>query len=310
MDRLHSMRVFCKVIDAGSFASAAREMSLSPAVVTRLVADLEEHLDARLIHRTTRRLALTDVGAAHLERARQILADVEEAEALASTATVQPRGHLRVLAPPAFAAHQLIKRWPAFHAQHPMVTLELATPGPVDAVDADFDVCVVIAGRQPLAGDFVARRLACSEVIACASSAYLARKGWPQHPHDLAQHETMLPTVLREITFLRGDGDGESVALAPQRPMLATTHTDTLVAAARHGLGIVGLPSFVAEEALIDRSLERVLPQWHLAIQTLYAVTPTRRHVPARTRAFIDFLVQAFGGEDSDPWLHAAGVQK
>lgn len=310
MDRLHSMRVFCKVIDAGSFASAAREMNLSPAVVTRLVADLEAHLGARLIHRTTRRLALTEVGENYLERARQIIIEVEEAEALASAATVQTRGHLRVLAPPAFASHQLIKRWPAFHAQHPMVTLELATPGPVDAVDADFDVCIVIATRQPVAGDFVARRLACSEVIACASPAYLARKGWPQHPHDLAQHETMLPTVLREITFLRDDRDGESVTLTPQRPMLATTHTDTLVAAARSGLGIAGLPSFVAEDALIDQSLERVLPQWHLAIQTVYAVTPTRRHVPARTRALTDFLVQAFGGDDSDPWLRAAGAQK
>lgn len=308
MDRLHSMRVFCKVIDAGGFASAAREMGLSPAVVTRLVADLEGHLGARLIHRTTRRLALTDVGESYLERVRQILAEVEEAETLATAATVQPRGHLRVLAPPAFATHQLIKRWPAFHAQHPLVTLELATPGSVDTVDTDFDVGIVIVGRQPLAGDFVARRLACSEVIACASPAYLDRQGRPEHPSDLAQHAVMLPTVLRETTFWRADRTGESVTLALQRPRLAAMQTDTLVAAARHGLGVVGLPSFVAEDALIDRSLERVLPQWHLSVQTLYAVTPTGRRVPARSRAFIDFLVQAFGGEDSDPWLRAAGA--
>src|SRR5512147_1522923 len=126
MDRLHSMRTFARVIDAGSFAGAARELNLSPAVVTRLVADLEEHLGARLINRTTRRLALTDIGELYLERVRQILTEVEEAEALASAATSEPRGHLRVLAPPAFAVHQIAKHLPQFRKLYPRVTLELA----------------------------------------------------------------------------------------------------------------------------------------------------------------------------------------
>jgi DNA-binding transcriptional LysR family regulator len=314
MDRLHSMRVFCRVIDAGSFASAAREMNLSPAVVTRLVADLEEHLGARLINRTTRRLALTDIGEAYLERTRQILTEVEEAEALASTASSEPRGHLRVLAPPAFAVHQIAKRLPRFHAQYPKITIELSAPGPVETVDENFDVSIISVGRRPLDGDFVARRLARSEVIACASPDYLERNGRPEHPSDLALHDAMLPTFLREITFLRGAwGDdepgGESVTLMPHRPVLGTIHTDTLYAAALHGLGIAGLPSFVVEDALLEHALERVLPQWHLFTLTVYAAMPTRKHVPARTRAFVDFLVQAFGGEDSDPWLIAAGCE-
>jgi len=139
MDRLHSMRVFSRVIDSGSFAAAAREMNLSPAVVTRLVADLEEHLGARLINRTTRRLALTDIGEAYLERTRLILTEVEEAEALASTASTEPRGHLRILAPPAFAVHQLAKHLPRFHAMYPKITMELSTPSPVETVDENFD---------------------------------------------------------------------------------------------------------------------------------------------------------------------------
>lgn len=314
MDRLHSMRVFCRVIDAGSFAAAAREMNLSPAVVTRLVADLEEHLGARLINRTTRRLALTDIGEAYLERARQILTEVEEAEALASTASTEPRGHLRVLAPPAFATHQLAKLLPKFHAQFPKITIELSAPGPIDTVDENFDVTIINVGRRPLDGDFVARRLARSEVIACASPEYLDRNGRPEHPSDLVLHEAMLPTFLREITFQQGAwGDdepaGESVTLTPNRPVLGTVHTDTLYAAALHGLGIAGLPSFVAEDALLEHALERVLPHWHLFTVTLYAAMPTRKHVPARTRAFVDFLVQAFGGEDRDPWLSAAGCE-
>ena len=122
----------------------------------------------------------------------------------------------------------------------------------------------------------------------------------------------MLPTFLREITFLRGNfGDdepaGESVTLVPNRPVLGTIHTDTLYAAALHGLGISGLPSFVVEDALLEHALERVLPQWHLMTLTVYAAMPTRKHVPARTRAFVDFLVEAFGGKDEDPWLLAAG---
>ncbi len=308
------MRAFCRVIDSGSFAGAAREMNMSPAVVTRLVADLEDHLGARLINRTTRRLALTDIGEAYLERARQILTEVEEAEALASTASSEPRGHLRVLAPPAFAVHQLAKHLPRFHALFPKITIELSTPGPVDTMDENFDVSIIHVGRRPLEGDFVARKLARSEVITCASPEYLDRNGRPEHPKDLPLHEAMLPTFLREVTFWRGPhGDdepgGETFTLAPSRPVLGTVHTDTLYAAALHGLGIAGLPSFVAEDALVEHALERVLPQWHVLSVSLYAAMPTRKYVPARTRAFVDFLVQIFGGEDRDPWLQAAGCE-
>jgi DNA-binding transcriptional LysR family regulator len=124
----------------------------------------------------------------------------------------------------------------------------------------------------------------------------------------------MLPTFLREITFVQGPwGDdepgGETFTLVPGRPLLGTLHTDTLYAAALHGLGIAGLPSFVAEDALLEHALERVLPSWQLLTTTLYAAMPTRKHVPARTRAFVDFLMQTFGGEDRDPWLSAAGCE-
>ncbi len=308
------MKTFARVIDAGSFAGAARELNLSPAVVTRLVADLEEHLGARLINRTTRRLALTDIGEAYLERVRVILTEVEEADALASSAASEPRGHLRVLAPPAVAVHQLAKHLPAFHAQYPKVTMELAAPGPVETVDEAFDVTIVSVARRPLDGDFVARRLARSEVVACASPDYLDRRGRPQRPEDLADHEAMLPNFLREVHFVRGTASGEAAAgdtvtLAPHRPVLGTTHTDMLYAAALHGLGIAGLPSFVAEDALREGALERVLPEWRLFDVVLYAAMPTRKHLPARTRVFVDFLVQVFGGEDRDPWLIAAGCE-
>ena len=315
MDRLHSMRVFSRVIEEGSFARAARELNLSPAVVTRLVADLEDHLGARLINRTTRRLALTDTGELYLDRVRLILTEVDEAEALATASSAQPRGHLRVLCSPAFAVHQIAKHLPKFRALYPQVTVELSVPGPVETVDENFDVSILIEGRRPLDGSFVARRLARSEVIACASPEYLDQHGRPEHPTDLLQHEAMVPNYLRELTFFKGgcpQGSvpaSESVTISAPRPALSTTHTDTLYAAALAGMGITGLPSFVAEDALLENALERVLPHWHLLNTTLYAGMPTRKHVPARTRAFVDFLVATFGGEDRDPWLLAAGCE-
>ncbi|MBS0447705.1 MAG: LysR family transcriptional regulator [Proteobacteria bacterium] len=314
MDRLHSMRVFARVVEVGSFAAAARDLHVSPAVVTRLVADLEEHLGARLMNRTTRRLALTDTGEVYLERVKQILTEIEEAEAQASAATSEPRGHLRVLSPPAFAVHQLAKHLPKFRTMYPKLTIELSVPGVVDTVDENFDVTILAEGRRPLDGGFIARRLACSEVILCAAPDYLDRRGRPGHPTELHGHDAMLPTFLRELTFRSGawgddEPEGESVTVTLNRPSLSTIHTDTIYAAALAGLGITGLPSFVAEDALAEHALERVLPAWRTLTLRLYAGIPTRKHVPARTRVFVDYLVQAFGGEDRDPWLQATGCE-
>ena len=308
MDRLHSLRVFARVIDEGSFAAAARELDLSPALVTRLVADLEKHLGARLIHRTTRKLVLTETGELYLERVRQILAEIDEADALASASTSEPSGHVRVLSPPAFAVHQLPQLLSEFRAQYPRITLEITAIGIGETVDENHDISLLTFRNDPPAGEFVARRLALFEVVVCASPQYLERKGYPTHPHELAQHDALLSPRMRDITFFRqtsreGSLEGETVRLSPRRPGLGSTHSDTLRAAALAGMGIVGLPSFVAAEALKDGSLVRVLPGWSVATATLYAAMPTRKYLPARTRALLDFLLLKLGGEAKDPWL-------
>jgi len=295
LPHISHLSAFEAVLRNGSFAAAARELNLSPAVVTRLVADLEEHLGARLMNRTTRRLALTDTGEVYLERVRQILTEVDEAEAQASAATSEPRGHLRVLAPPAFAVHQLAKHLPKFRQMYPKVTIELSVPGVVETVDENFDLTILTEGRRPLDGGFVARRLARSEIVLCASPDYLERRGRPQHPNELLGHDAMLPTFLRELTFRSGpwgddDTEGDSVTLTLATPSLSTVHTDTMYAAALAGLGVTGLPSFVAEDALAEHALERLLPHWRTLTLRLYAAMPTRKHVPARTRAFVEFL--------------------
>ncbi len=310
MDQLRAIKVFVRVIDEGSFAAAARALDLAPAVVTRLVAELEEHLGTRLLNRTTRRLSLTEIGEAYLERARRILADVDEAAALAASATQEVRGLLRILCPPAIAVHQLAKHLPKFHREYPLVTLEITSPGPVDTVDDAYDLTIFLTREAP-DGDFIARRLARSEFIMCASPDYLDQRGRPQHPSELKQHDALLPptpTLMRGLTLQRGDGSEEiTLPIVPSRAALSTTHMDTNYAAALHGLGVAGLPSFMVEDALLEQALERVMPQWRLFGTTLWAGMPTRKYVPARTRAFLDFLLEIFGGEDRDPWLVAAG---
>ena len=310
MDQLRAIKVFVRVIDEGSFAGAARALDLAPAVITRLVAELEDHLGTRLLNRTTRRLALTEIGEAYLERARRILADVEEAAALAASATQEVRGLLRVLCPPAIAVHQLAKHLPKFHREYPLVTLEITSPGPVETVDDGYDLTIFLTRDLP-DGDFIARRLARSEFILCASPDYLDQRGRPEHPHDLKQHDALIPptpAMMRGLTLQRGDGSEEvTLAMVPNRATLSTTHMDTNYAAALHGLGVAGLPSFMVEDALLEQALERVMPHWRLFHTMLWAGMPSRKYVPARTRAFLDFLLQVFGGEDKDPWLVAAG---
>jgi len=222
MDQLRALRVFARVVAEGSFAGAARALDMAPAVVTRTVAELEEHLGARLLNRTTRRLALTEIGEAYLDLTRRILADLDDADALAGASTARPRGSLRVLSPPAFAVHQIAKHLPRFRALYPQVSLEIAMPGPVDMADENFDVSIVSIGQQPLQGEFIARRLACSTFLICAAPAYLDRRGRPEHPDALLQHDGLLPAVSavrRELTQT-SEPIGHRLRPAMQQPAL------------------------------------------------------------------------------------------
>jgi DNA-binding transcriptional LysR family regulator len=312
MDQLRAMRVFARVIDTGGFAKAAQALDIAPAVATRLVAELEEHLGARLINRTTRRLALTDVGESYLERVRNILTEVDDAEAAANQATAEPRGRLSVLAPPGFTVHQLAKHLPRFRKLHPKVSIDLTVAPSVEAPDENHDVTIIVQRQRPIDGAFIARRITMAEVILCATPEYLDRQGRPQHPSELAGHDMLMPlppSEQRELHFEPAWGGGPPVAVElNQTPPLTTMHVDTLYAAALAGMGIAGLPSFIAEDALMEVALERILPQWRLRVLTLFAAMPTRKHVPVRTRAFVDFLVETFASQ-RDPWLAAAGCE-
>lgn len=311
MDQVRCLRVFSQVVAQGSFAGAARAMDLAPAVVTRCVAELEAHLGARLINRTTRRLALTEVGETYLQGAREVLAQLDANDALASESVKEPAGSLRVLCPPAFAVHQLAPVLPVFSARYPRIALELALPGPLDAADGGYDVSVLSLGAQPLQGEFVAKPLAWSTFILCASPEYLSRRGTPQHPHDLVHHSGVAPAVAgqrQEITLCRREQEPSMVEPSTVRvpvtsASLSTHHIDMTLALALAGVGVVGLPSFAAAQALAQGRLQQVLPAWRGTVLRLFVAMPARRHLPVRTRLFADFLMERFGGEGRDPWL-------
>ena len=311
MDQLRCLRVFAQVIAEGSFAGAARTLDLAPAVVTRAISDLEDHLGARLLNRTTRKLVLTEVGEDYLERTKRVLAELDDADALANAVNSAPSGNLRILCPPAFATHQLVGHLPNFRQRFPQIQLEMSASGPVGAADDNFDVSIVSIGQQPLLGEFVVRQLALSTLVICAAPSYLARQGHPQQPQDLLQHEGLLPDVAavrRELTLFRQDVGAAHTAgpvrLVLQRPpVISTPQLEVLYAAALAGMGVAGLPTFMVADALREGRLNRVLPEWHAGALQLYAAMPTRKHVPLRTRVFVDFLVEAFGGGQKDPWL-------
>ena len=305
MDRLHSLQAFCKVIDLQGFAAAARDMGLSPSVVTRLINDLEAHVGARLINRTTRKLVLTEAGESYLEQVRRALADLEEAEASVRSSSQTLSGHLKVLAPSAFATHQLAPLLIGFRRRYPKLTVGLSAPGPVESLDESFDVSL-ITSRGAVEGEFVARRLARSHMILCASPSYLARHGRPAEPQDLHEHEVIATPLAQDMTLHpdRGSPAGSApYQLSLQNPPLSTTHMDIALSATTSGLCISAMPSYAAAQSIAERRLERVLPGWHLFEISVFAAIPSRKYVPAKTRAFLDFLFEVFPDDDSDPWL-------
>ncbi len=309
MDELKTMRTFVKVVDEGSFAGAARALNVANSVVTRAVAELEESLKARLLNRTTRALSLTDVGTQYLERVRGILADIDDANNLATEATGVIRGQLRVAAPQEFLTSSLARLVPRFAERHPEISLQLMLSGAEATVPDDgADVTVLIHGPDPLDGNFVARLLAHAEVVLCATPEYLRRHAPITKPEDLLQHTVLVPESAfeRKVWLFHAAGENgarETATLEPQRSAIGSANAAVLIAAARGHFGIAGSLSVQVADDLRAGTLKHVLPEWSAARFGVYAAVPSRSHLPRRTRAFIDFLVEQYGGKAEDPWL-------
>lgn len=291
MDRLLSMRVFQKVIDEGGFAAAARGLDLSPAVVTRLVSDLEQHLATRLIQRTTRKLALTEAGEAYLERVRNILSDIDDAEAITVAQTREVSGVLRVQAAAVLAVHHLAPLIPEFRRRYPKLVLDIHVDAPGLLQVENFDVTLMPADAE-FDANVVARPIASTRAVLCAAPDYLRRRGTPRTPDALTAHDCLKMRQQQRMRIWRlvaADGSGQTVDV-PVDPVVVANHTDTLLRATLAGAGISSQALVLAQPYFAVGQLVPLLPEWITGDFTIYAALPSRKHLPARTRAFLDFL--------------------
>jgi len=296
MDRMASMAAFTKVVGAGSFSAAAREMQVSQALVTKQIQELESWLGARLLNRTTRRLSLTEVGTAFYDRAARILEAVEEAKGAAGALQTVPRGRLRINAPVSFGLIQLAPAVTQFLERYPDVSIEmLVNDRVVDLLEGGFDVGVRIGRLRD--SSLIARRIGPIRLAICAAPEYLARHGVPKTPDDLASHNCL------EYTYFESRGEwrlldsaGTEIAVPVSGRYLAN-NADVLRSTAIAGGGIILVPTFLVGEDLRSGRLVRLLPNYPPPEQALHALYPPGRHLSAKVRTFVDFLVARFGGE-------------
>lgn len=294
MDRLAAIEAFVRVAEFGSFSQAAERLRSSKSVVSRQVSALEAELGARLLHRTTRALTLTEAGRSYFERATRILADLAEANASVGQLQAAPRGRLRVNAPMSFGFLHLAPAIPDFLDRYPDVELELTMNDRfVDLVDEGFDLAVRIGKLDD--SSLVARKLAPMRRSVCAAPAYLERRGTPASPDDLKSHECLCYSnvgLAQEWRFVRPDGRPWPVEVHGR---LHANNGDALRAAALRGFGLAVLPSFLIGDDVQNGTLIPVLTAFMPQDSAVHAVYPHARHLSPKVRAFVDFLAERFG---------------
>ena len=294
MDQLAAIEAFVRVAELGSFSRAAERLHSSKSAVSRQIGALEAELGARLLHRTTRALTLTEAGRSYFAQAARILADLAEANASVGQLQAAPRGRLRVSAPMSFGFQHLAPAVPDFLERYPDVEIELAMNDRyVDLVDEGFDMAVRIGALAD--SSLVARKLAPARRTVCAAPAYLHKRGTPASPDDLKAHECLCYSnvgAAQEWRFVRPDGRPWPVEV---RGRLHANNGDALRAAALRGFGLAVLPSFLVGRDFQSGALVSVLEPFMPQDGAVHAVYPHARHLSPKVRAFVDFLAERFG---------------
>lgn len=293
MDRLQAMFTFVRVAEMGSFSAVAAQFDQARSVITRQISALESHLGVKLIARSTRRLSLTPAGLAYLEKCREILDLMEQAESDLSQDRAEPRGHIRLSASLSLARH-LMPLMAAFAQKHAQVTLELDfSERRVNLIEEGIDLALRVMGR-PEPGDVV-RQVTIARSVIAASPEYLARHGCPNHPQALIEHECYgyIPSLRSSWPFVMG---GE-VRWFPVHGRIHTNNVDALMDAALRGLCISHLPTYSALPEIEAGRLVALLPEFPAVDAGLYAVFPGARLVPHRVRALVDHLCVEIGAE-------------
>jgi len=292
---LQEMAVFAKVVAAGSLSAAARELGLSPALISRRLAGLEARLGVRLVNRTTRSLRLTDEGASYYDTCTRVLAEIDEADAAVSAGRVEPQGALKVAMPASFGHQHLAPLIPEFASRYPKVQMALSlSDRNVNVIEEGFDLAIRIAHLED--SSLAARRLAPNRRVVCASPAYLERHGTPRTPQDLARHNCLTANDFVTNWDYKGpDGKPGSVRVSGR---YACDNWEVLREWALAGLGVALKSTWDVHRHLKDGSLVSVCPGYTFGSDVaIFAVYPHRRFLPAKTRVFIEFLAASFGPE-------------
>jgi len=295
MDRFQSLLAFAKVVEAGSFARAANRLDRSVSAVSRQVSQLESHLGVRLLNRTTRRLSMTESGQAFYERCVQLLADLDEAEEAVTAASVVPRGTLRLTAPISFGAGYLAEAIAQFQQQHPQLRFDIElSDRAVDLVDERMDLAVRIGdiGSQAVIG----RRIGVAQMVCCAAPSYLARHGAPRSPADLAHHPCLTYEYSSGANTWQFVDAGRNVREVKVSGPAHGNSGAMLAALAVAGMGVTLEPDFIVADDVRAGRLVRLLPAYVPPAINIIAAYPSRRHLSAKVRAFIDFLATRFEG--------------
>jgi DNA-binding transcriptional LysR family regulator len=297
MDATSDLRAFVRVLDRGSFSSAAKDLGLTPSAVSKLVSRLEDRLGVRLLERSTRRLALTAEGERFLARARRIVADIEEAEAEVMQARGAPRGILRINSGTAFGLHQLAPALADFLARYPEIDIDLSiTDRLVDLIEEQSDIAVR-SGHIP-EGPFIQRKIADLQRVICAAPAYLDRRGTPKTAADLKNHDCIVVAGpgLNRWPFKARSG----IDVVDVRPRVTTDDAEAALRLAIEGAGIIRLSDVIVGNPLRDGQLVALLTDsHHVEPFPLAAIYPAGRQRLPRVAVFIDFLVERFG---KAPW--------
>lgn len=290
MDRFIEMEAFNAVVDSGSFVKAADSLNTSKAAISRYVSDLETRLGVRLLHRTTRKLSLTDEGQIFFLRSKELLSELNNAELEITSRNDVASGLIRINTPVTFGIKHLSPLWGKFLERYPEIKLEITLADRiVDLVEEGYDVAIRIANLA--SSNLISKKLSATRLILCASPAYLKKHGIPQHPDELAHHATIAYSLFSTKDEWHFDGPEGQISVKTN-PRIHSNNGDTCRAVALNGMGIILQPSFLISEDIQSGALIELMPQYKSIELGIYAIYASRKHLAPKIRVLIDFLAE------------------
>jgi DNA-binding transcriptional LysR family regulator len=292
MEIFTSIPVFVAVVECGSFSAAAISLGVTKSAVSKRINQLENQLGIKLLHRTTRSLSLTEAGEHYFDYARNALTMANDGEAAITTLQQSPQGTLRINAPMAFGRIHLAPLVPQFLLNHPQIQVDMEMDDKViDMVAGSFDIAIRI-GKLP-DSSLIAKHIAPCVSVLCASPNYLSKHGTPTHPSELATHNCLNYSYFQAGNEWRFTGPEGTVSVVPKGNYIVN-NSEALYEGLLAGLGICQMPTFIVGQAVKEGTLNVVLPDYKLPKHAIYAMLTERKHIPAKTRLFIELLQQQF----------------